>query len=342
MIAGTDQLRGSVSRKAHVAALAEALTRAGHEVTVHTRHDDLTARLRSGAPDLVHAHCPVDGAAAAAHAIDVPFVFSPHEVTGQDDRALRSADHVVATFSAQRARLVAAGVARENISLVPYGVDLDLFDPDGDQAERTRPQRVVALGEMTPSSGFGTAVAALPALPEAELVIASEPYEGAHAHELRDYASSLGVADRVRLLGAVPHAEMPALLRSADLMVCTQWESTFGIAALEAMACGLAVVANKVGGLVDTVVDRVTGIHVTPRKPRELAATLQRVLSHRSTCEQFGAAGRDRATARYSWDRVAEETVYVYRKAGAADPEVLAQEAMVAERKRASRLAAQG
>jgi glycosyltransferase involved in cell wall biosynthesis len=94
------------------------------------------------------------------------------------------------------------------------------------------------------------------------------------------------------------------------------------------------VVANSTGGLVDTVVDGVTGIHVRPRKPRELATALRRLLSHRTTCEQFGAAGRDRATARYSWERVAVETLHAYRRAGVTDPAVREQETVVAARKR--------
>jgi glycosyltransferase involved in cell wall biosynthesis len=118
--------------------------------------------------------------------------------------------------------------------------------------------------------------------------------------------------------------DLPALLRSADLVVCSPWESMFGTPALEAMACGVAVVANRLGGLTDTVVDKVTGTHVPPRKPRELAAVLHQLLQHKARCEQQGAAGRDRAWARYSWAHIAAETVHAYRRAGANDPTVLA------------------
>jgi D-inositol-3-phosphate glycosyltransferase len=337
MVAERGQLRGT-ARTPHVVALSEALTRAGHEVTVLPRGGagDLTAAVRACRPDVVHAHCRSDHAAAVARALDVPFVFSPHADL-QDPAVPLRADHVLVTFTRQRQRLIAAGVPRQHTSVVPYGVDIDHFTPDGGHADRRRPQLVIALGAMAPSSGFGTAVAALPGIPDAELVVVSESRKGTHAAELRDYADSLGVADRVRLVGPVPGADVPTLLRSADLMVCSSWEGTFGMAAVEAMACGLAVVANRTGGLVDTVVDKVTGIHVAPRRPRELAAALRRMLSHKATCEQLGAAGRDRATARYSWDRVAAETVYAYQRAGATDPAVLAHEAAEAARKRGTR-----
>lgn len=267
-------------RTPHVVALSEALTNAGHEVT--TFH-------AGSRPDVIHTHRWSDEALAAARRLDVPLV-----VTTRADRREREADHVIATYSGQRQLLVAAGVPRENISVVPYGVDLDHFNPDGDHPNRRRPQRMIAVGDMTPSSGFGTAVAALPAIPDAELVLVTDP-RGEHAAELREYARSLRVEHQVRLAG--PGQDIPALLRSADLMVCSPWEPIFGMAALQAMACGLAVVANGMGGLVDSVVDKVTGIHVKPRKPRELAGALRRMLRHKPTCEQLGAAGRDRAMA---------------------------------------------
>lgn len=326
MVAGQPRKQ---ARPPQVAELSSALVSAGHEVATFTGRN--LAALRRFRPDVVHAHCSSADALAATRKLDVPFV------AGADvgePALLRAADHVLATFTGQRERFLAAGVRREDISVVPYGVDLDHFTPDGGRVDRRRPQQLVALGDLTPSSGFGTAIAALPALPDAELVVVTRPRQGTHAAELREYARSLGVADRVRLVG---HVDVPALLRSADLLVCSPWEPVFGIAALEAMACGLAVVANMTGGLVDTVVDRVTGVHVRPRKPRDLAAALRGTLRHQPTCEQLGAAGRDRATARYSWERIATETLLAYRRAGAPDPAVLAREAAIAERKRASR-----
>jgi glycosyltransferase involved in cell wall biosynthesis len=359
MVAERHQLRASAgtSRTPHLVALSEALATAGHEVTMLVRRDrpgeeiaaprvrmlrceDLTAALASCRPDVVHAHCSAVGPAAfaGARALDVPFVFSTHDSTNPHEPAvLRSADQVLATFTAQVPMLLAAGVPRQNISVVPYGVDIDHFTPDGDTVDRHRAQRVIAVGGMVPPSGFGTPVAALRALPDAELVlVGGAPRHGTHAAELRDYARSLGVANQVHLAGPVPRTDLPALLRSADLMVCSPWETTFGTAALEAMACGIPVIANGMGGLADTVVHDVTGTHVAPRKPRELAAALRRMLSHKAMREQHGAAGRDRVTVRYSWCRIAEETVHAYRRAGAADPEAVARETAAAARKRST------
>jgi glycosyltransferase involved in cell wall biosynthesis len=340
-------------RTPHLVALAGALADAGHEVTVYARRPDgrapeeeaapggfrvvrlrrrgLADALRAAAPDVVHAHSrPVwRPAAAAARALDVPFVHSLHAPgddlsarehdSSVDLAAAQAADRVIVGFSAQVRRLVGGGLLRDKIAVVPYGVDVDHFTPDGVPAQRRLPNRIVALGDLVPNSGFGTQVAALRALPDTELVLVGGLHRGTHAREIRDYARSLGVADRVRLAGPVSRADLPALLRSADLLVCSPWESVFGVPALEAMACGVAVVANRLGGLTDTVVDNVTGTHVTPRKPRELAAAVLRMLTHKALCEQQGAAGRDRACARYSWARVAADTVHAYQRAGATE-----------------------
>jgi glycosyltransferase involved in cell wall biosynthesis len=106
--------------------------------------------------------------------------------------------------------------------------------------------------------------------------------------------------------------DVPALLRSADAVVCVPWYEPFGIVPLEAMACGRPVVASAVGGIQDTVVDQVTGLLVPPRRPDALAAALRDLLASPTMGAAYGIAGRDRVLARYDWERVAAATVQVY------------------------------
>jgi D-inositol-3-phosphate glycosyltransferase len=109
---------------------------------------------------------------------------------------------------------------------------------------------------------------------------------------------------------------VPALLRSADAVVCVPWYEPFGIVPLEAMACGVPVVVSAVGGLVDSVVDGVTGVHVPPRRPDRLAEALRGLLSQPERRAAFGAAGIKRANSRYGWDRVADATLKAYAALG--------------------------
>ena len=90
------------------------------------------------------------------------------------------------------------------------------------------------------------------------------------------------------------------------------WYEPFGIVPLEAMACGVPVVASAVGGLVDTVVDGVNGVHVPPRRPGLVAAAVAGLLADPERRAALGAAGARRARRRYGWDRIARSTLEVY------------------------------
>jgi D-inositol-3-phosphate glycosyltransferase len=125
-------------------------------------------------------------------------------------------------------------------------------------------------------------------------------------------AERVGVADRVRLLGRVGQSDLPALYRSADLVVNVPWYEPFGIVPLEAMACGVPVVVSAAGGLVDSVVDGVTGVHVPPRRPSLLADAVAGLLADPERRAALGAAGARRARRRYGWDRIAGSTLEVY------------------------------
>jgi D-inositol-3-phosphate glycosyltransferase len=300
-------------------------------------------RWTAEAPDVAHAHHWLPGLAAtsAGEVTGVPVVQTfhtlgelerrrsgaeqllPPERSATERTVANEATWIAAACTDELREVVRMGVARKRISVVSGGVDLTRFAPEGDREPPGKyPHRLVAAGTMLPRKGFATAIAALRALPDTELVIAGGPDKrelGAdeHARFLRSFAGSMNVEDQVRFTGHVPAEEMPALLRSADAVVCTPWYEPFGTVALEAMACGVPVVAAEVGGLADTVVDGVTGLLVTPRKPRELAGALRGLLGQRALREQFGAAGRDRAWARFSWDRVAVETARVYERATA-------------------------
>ncbi|MEO6086338.1 MAG: glycosyltransferase, partial [Umezawaea sp.] len=233
-----------------------------------------------------------------------------------------AAQRVVAASGEEVFELVRMGVDRSRISLVPFAVDVDRFRPDGRPERSGRRRRLLAIGDMVPHSGFHTAISALAQVPDAELVIAgrcrhTDPREDPEVRRLVHHARRLGVAHRVSLIGPVDRARMPAVLRSADVLVCPQWYEPLGATALQAMACGVPVVASAVGALSDLVVDDVTGLLVPPRDHRALGNELRELLTDRTRCQMYSIAGADRARARYSWDRIAAETVMAYDKARA-------------------------
>jgi glycosyltransferase involved in cell wall biosynthesis len=202
--------------------------------------------------------------------------------------------------------------------IVPCGVDVGLFAPAGPAAPRSPGlHRLVSVTRIVERKGIGNVVSALAELPDAELVIAGGPdrdqlASDPEAQRLARVAAEAGVGDRVRFVGRLDREEVPPLLRSADLAVCVPWYEPFGIAPLEAMACGVPVVASAVGGLVDTVVHGLTGVHVPPRRPSRIAAAARELLDDPERRRALGAGGAQRARSRFSWERIADATLTAY------------------------------
>lgn len=302
--------------------------------------EDLAARWSSRPPDVVHAHFWMSGMASlrAARAANIPVVQTFHALgiekrRHQADKDTSPArrlkieqdvatrvDRVVATSSAEAFELTRMGADARRITVIPCGVDLSTFTPAGEREQRTGSRRrILSLGRLVERKGIADVIEALVEIPNAELIVAGGPDRNQlgidpEACRLRAIASTLGVADRVDFRGRVSRSDVPALLRSADAVVCYPWYEPFGIVPLEAMACGVPVVVSSVGGLIDTIVDGVTGIHVAPRCPQALAAALRALLGDDKLRAQLGSAGSSRVHERYSWARVADETLTVYRE----------------------------
>ncbi|GAA2270432.1 glycosyltransferase family 1 protein [Nonomuraea roseoviolacea subsp. roseoviolacea] len=325
----------------------------------------LAARWEADPPDVVHAHFWMSGQAALRAAGNVPVVQTfhalgtvkrrwqgaadtspPHRVDTERQIG-RSADAVLATCRDEVNELRAMGVPERRIVIVPCGVDLGHFRPDGSkgpwpggtgapEADGSGPlgaradgsgspgtdgagvpggpragmARVLSIGRLVPRKGVDTLVQAMRLLPRAELVIAGGRVDDEEAVRLRELADGYGLAGRVRVVGSVPRDEVPALMRAADALVTVPWYEPFGMVPVEAMACGVPVIASAVGGHLDTVAG--CGLLVPPRRPRALARALKDVLADPGRRRAMGAAGARRARQRYGWPRVAERTEAVY------------------------------
>nr|WP_155999403.1 glycosyltransferase [Streptomonospora sp. PA3] len=319
----------------------------------------LAEEWRRHTPDVVHAHFWMSGRAALEAAAErgVPVVQTFHALgtekrrhQGPDDTSpperertehdiAHRVDRVVATSSQERRELRTWNVPHNRIAVVPCAVDPDLFRPEGAAAERGERPRILSLGRLVPRKGIRTIIGALAGVPDAELVVAGgAPPErigdDPQIAALRADAEEAGVADRVVFTGGVPRSQVPELLRSADIAVNVPWYEPFGMSTVEAMACGVPVIASHVGGHLDTVVQGVTGRLVPPRDARALAYWLRMLLADPVTRESLGIAAADRAAVRYTWPLVARQTEECYhsvlRERGREVPETTGASAAMA------------
>lgn len=287
------------------------------------------------APDVVHAHFWMSGLAAltASHTYPVPIVqtfhalgtvkrrfqgdadTSPPERIGLERVLGRSVDRVLAQCQDEIDELLRLGVPRPQIALVPSGVNLDTFTPHGPAVPRAAGRfRVLSIGRLVERKGFADVIESMRYVPNADLVIVggSADPDDPQAHRLLEQAVQHGVAGRVQLAGAVSPDCVAEWYRSADVLVAAPWYEPFGLTPLEAMACGVPVVASAVGGLLDTVVDGITGILVPPRNPRALGDAVRALLNDAIVRRSYASAALDRARSCYSWPRAAAQLETVY------------------------------
>ncbi|SFE05306.1 glycosyltransferase [Blastococcus tunisiensis] len=301
----------------------------------------LRHRWAAARPDVVHAHFWMSGLASveasAGLVAPVPVLQTFHALGSVKRRHQGAADpspaerielerglcrevsHVVATCTDEVFELRRLGLPTDRVSIVPCGVDTAVFTPDGPVAPRGQRKRLLVLGRLVERKGQDDAVRALRAVPDAELVVVGGPPADAvdgdpEVRRLRAIAAEEGVADRLVFAGSVARDDVPAWVRSADVVLAVPWYEPFGITPLEAMACGRPVVATAVGGLQDSVVDGVTGVLVPPRDPAALGQALAALLADDRRRAAFGAAGVRRARDRYRWSRVVADTDTVYRQ----------------------------
>ena len=288
---------------------------------------ELRRRLAAGlAVDAIDAHYLYpDGVAAVrlGRALGLPVVVTARgsDVTQLPDyagprrmirRAIRDADALIAVSAALGARLVELGADPARVTVLRNGVDLAQFRPPPDRdaaraALGVAGPTLLSVGLLIPRKGHDRAIAALARLPEAvRLLIAGE---GPLAGELRALAERLGVAGRVRFLGAVPHAALAAVYGAADALVLASSREGWANVLLEAMACGTPVVASPIPGNDEVVAAPAAGLIAAANTPAGLAAAVAALLA----APPARAATRAYAEA-FGWDETSAGQLAVFRR----------------------------
>ena len=224
-------------------------------------------------------------------------------------------EHVFA--ASEEIRDVADGLLlAPRVEALTNGVDTERFRPVESMLPPSTRRRIVVPRRLQAKNGVEFFVRALPAIVERVDVEAVVVGDGPERGRLEALIGELGLADRVHLLGARPHGEMPGLLCAAELAVIPSLMEATSVAALECMACEVPVAASRVGGLPEIVDDSV-GALFQPGDPDDLARVVTGLLNSPDLAER-GRTGRARVVERWSNARLVERHLAVYRRLLAA------------------------
>lgn len=299
--------------------------------------------------ELIHSHYWLSGRVASvlARHLGVGFVHTFHTLgrvknshapgidveepldrLNGEEMVIAEADAIVASTEEERGWLMELyGAHPERIYVVPPGVDHELFRR-GDKASARRrlglgsEKVLLFVGRLQPLKAADTAIHAFAELVKrldlspdgATLLVVGGPSGRAGAREperLRGIASQAGVAASVRFVSAMPQNDLPDFYRAADAIIVPSRAESFGLVALEAQACGLPVVASRVGGLKEIVREGETGFLVDPEDVSAFADRCERLLSDSMLAEAMGLKG-ETFSSDFSWQRCASQLQDLY------------------------------
>jgi D-inositol-3-phosphate glycosyltransferase len=252
-------------------------------------------------------------------------------------RIIEQVDTIIAANARERAEMIWwYGRSSTNIATVPCGIDLDLFRPQDRAAARaalglgTEPT-LLYVGRIDPVKGIDFLLDGFAHLhgrwqgnvPPRLLLVGgtmSDGNLGPDLAQLRDAAEARGVADQITFCGPQPHEALPVYYAATDLTVVPSRYESFGLVAVESLACGTPVVASRAGGLAYTIEDEQNGFLVPYGDAESLAAALDRALGDVALRERL-RDGALATAAQYDWERITDRILDIYRTA--SQPPVL-------------------
>jgi glycosyltransferase involved in cell wall biosynthesis len=291
----------------------------------------LVALFRAERPDLVHAHMPISGflARLAARITGVPRIaYTCHGfLFNQEGSRLRQTGGLAMEWLASRVTDTFLTVSAEEAVdarrlwlahdpvAIGNGRDPAVFHPDTATRTRVRaalgtpPERPVAIAvaRLVRSKGYTELVRAIETLPEFELWVVGERLASDRGEDMDAMFAASGLGPRLRRLGY--RDDVAELLAAADIFVLPSYFESLPMSVIEAMLCGLPVIASDIRGPREQVVDGVTGILVPPRQVEPLAAALTRLAGDPGLRVAMGAAGRERARVLYDETKIVARTL---------------------------------
>ncbi len=222
---------------------------------------------------------------------------------------LRSIDQAAAVVTVSRAlkdKLVQIGAPEEKITVLPNGVDLDLFRPFSDTNKPTEKLSLLSVGNLVENKGHHIAVEALRELPDVELRIAGA---GPQLSQLQQLAEDFGVENRIKFLGSIDQTALVEEYNRSDCLVLLSENEGMPNVVLEAMACGMPVIATRAGGIPEVVTPEV-GVLLKERRAATLVAAVKGCQSQRPPRDVV----RKHAEG-FSWQATSDGQLALFRQA---------------------------
>jgi D-inositol-3-phosphate glycosyltransferase len=291
-------------------------------------------------PMLLHVQHPLERCLYARAVLHferwrLPLVVTAHSLFGEhSDEAihtlmapnLRAADHVIAVSDHIADQAISLGVAPDRISVIRSGVDLDHFRPRDRALARValgiseQMPLVLFVGNLEPRKQVDVLLRAIAHVRDnvpglVALIVGSGESAGVQDQTVRlvRLSEELGLDGVVQFVGRVADEHLLDMYAAADVFALPSSSEAQGIAALEAMASGLPVVASAVGGLLGTIDDGQTGCLVPPGDVTSLASRIRELLQDRARRATMAAAARLKVERDFSWQRAVAATIEVYR-----------------------------
>jgi D-inositol-3-phosphate glycosyltransferase len=289
--------------------------------------------------DVLHSHYWLSGVAAMqlAQRWDVPHITmfhtlahlkqlaNPNEAESSlrlemERRLIQQVNRIIASTSDERQQIIRhCGAAPGKVQVIPCGVDLKRFAPQDRQRAREQlglkryQPLLLFVGRLDPFKGPDLLLRAAAMMEEEAqvMIVGGKPTGDNEVYELRQLAAQLKISKRVHFPGARPQQELPLIYSAADVTVVPSYHESFGLAAVESLACATPVVATRAGGLTTVIRHGETG-YLVPRSPGFFAERLDTLVQNPELLEHMRQAAR-LSVLQYSWKNVASQVYDLYQ-----------------------------
>jgi len=224
---------------------------------------------------------------------------------------IKNADSVIALTN--NMKMVMQTIYNRDIAVIPNGINIENYRDELDEHKRENSgKRILFVGRLDPVKGVQYLLKAMEivceVLPDAKLILVGD---GEEREKLECLTNSLGMRDRVQFVGRIPHEKIPDYLYQADIFVLPSLSEGLAIVILEAMACGLPIVATRVGGVPDIIEDGVNGYMVESGDFQEMAKKIIFILENQPVMHLISKNNRLKVQE-YDWKNVINQIECIY------------------------------